>query len=86
MEPQKLLKPSWFPGNGESYAILLAILDKQKRAPEIDLSEFPSEAQRQEICEILTDELLTSGFEDEWKINHRGDLIEGLIDIFNPYV
>ncbi len=32
------------------------------------------------------EELLTSGFEAEWKINRRGDLTEGLIDIFNPYV
>ncbi|MFJ2301860.1 hypothetical protein [Streptomyces sp. NPDC087787] len=80
------LKPGWFLGNGESYAMLLAILEKAKWTPEVDLSEFPYEGCRREICEILTDELLTSGFEGEWKVNHRGGLIEGLIDIFNPYV
>lgn len=85
MESQNPLKPNWFPGDRESYALLLAILKKRERRSGFDLTEFPSQDDRHEICEILTDELLTSGFEGEWELNWRGSAIEDLIDIFNPY-
>lgn len=41
--------------------------------------------ERDEVTQFLTDVLVATGFDKGWEINERGQEIESLIDVFNPY-
>lgn len=62
----------------------------RKRAPELDIKrtgdQFQlSQKQRQQLCELLGQELCASGLRDNDEPNARGLLIERLIDKLRPW-
>ena len=61
-----------------------------RRAPELDIKQTDdqfqlSQEQRQQVCELLGQELCASGLRDNDEPNARGLLIERLIDKLKPW-
>ena len=61
-----------------------------RRAPELDIEQTDdqfqlSQEQRQQVCELLGQELCASGLRDNDEPNARGLLIERLIDKLKPW-
>ncbi|WP_405532247.1 hypothetical protein OG592_32335 [Streptomyces avidinii] len=84
MSEQNHTVPDWFRGGTKLYRSLLELAEWHPEATEIATSAaVPDDYAADTMLHFLSDELMRSGFTDNWAVTSHGQEIEDLIDVFN---
>ncbi|MFG2974130.1 hypothetical protein ACGFYY_14190 [Streptomyces sp. NPDC048331] len=83
MSEHKRTVPRWFRGGPRLYRSLLDLAAWHPEATEIAMSpRAPDDFAADTMIEFLSQELMRSGYTDDWSVTSHGQEIEDLIDVF----
>ncbi|WP_030729673.1 hypothetical protein [Streptomyces sp. NRRL S-237] len=84
MSEQNPTVPDWFRGGTKLYRSLLELAEWHPEATEIaTCATVPDDYAADTMLHFLSDELMRTGFTDNWAVTPHGQEIEDLIDVFN---
>ncbi|QES53710.1 hypothetical protein DEJ51_05170 [Streptomyces venezuelae] len=84
MSEQNRTVPRWFRGGPELHQSLLDLTAWHPEATEIATSpRAPDDFATDTMLEFLSQELMRSGYADDWSVTSHGQEIEDLIDVFH---
>lgn len=84
MSEQNHTVPDWFRGGTKLYRSLLELAEWHPEATEIATSAtVPDDYAAETMLHFLSDELMRTGFTDNWAVTSHGQEIEDLIDVFD---